>query len=782
MARFPTAVALAFAAASICALHASDNEPSPEQVQFFESKVRPLLAGRCFKCHGPEKQKGGLRLDSRERALAGGESGPAVVPGKPDESLLVDAINFRGLEMPKDGRLKPGEVEILTEWVRLGAPWPNSTPPGPPFGRGGREAKPSPKGPRRGAFEITDDDLAHWSFQPLRRPAIPEVGDAAWPANTIDNFILAKLDERGLSPSPPAERRELCRRAWFDLVGLPPPPEEVEVFAADDSPGAYERLLDRLLAMPQYGERWGRHWLDLVRFAQTNGYERDDEKPLAWRYRDYVIRSLNDDKPYDQFIVEQLAGDELDGPTDDSIDATGFFRIGVWDDEPDEKPAAQYDELDDVLRTSGEAFLGLTVGCARCHDHKFEPISQENYYQLLSYFRGIAPYGKDKSATHWEQNADAIFAPLPSGAGKTLAVRNRPGETPATRILVRGNHAAPSKEVQPAFLEVLGSLADEPPRTDPTFSPHTRRRELAEWIASPHNPLTARVIVNRLWQHHFGRAIVATPSDFGRAGSPPSHQELLDWLACELIEGGWRLKRTHKLMMLSSAYRQSSRVKSEKAVAADPDNTLLWRQNIRRLQAEAIRDAVLSVSGRLNLELGGRGFFPDQPPEVLATQSKPGHGWDQSSEAEQSRRSVYIFAKRTLGVPFLETFDGPNADKPAPSRATTTIAPQALVLLNNPFIEKHAGEMAERLRRETASGNDRAAHVARAFRLALGRPPTPEEARLSLAYLERQYEAADERDRADGRKTPPTGDEAYRQALASFCLLVFNLNEFVYVD
>jgi hypothetical protein len=687
----------------------------------------------------------------------------------------------------------------------------------------------------------------HWSFQPLRRPPLPELSDSnnAATQNAVDAFVLAKLRQRDLGLNPLAGKRELVRRAYFDLTGLPPAPEEVDAFIADSSPDAYERLIDRLLARPQYGERWGRYWLDVVRFGQTNGYERDDEKPFAWRYRDYVIRAFNEDKPFDRFVVEQLAGDELDDLAPDAIIATGFYRVGVWDDEPDDKLAAKYDELDDIVRTTGEAFLALTIGCARCHDHKFDPLPQEDYYSLATFFRNVAPYGKDKSDTHWELNPEAIYTPLATPEElvdwkrqqerlrgeidelekkkKTLAddaaaenkevdgqlkslrermnqppfdqalsVRETAVAQPNYHVLTRGNPRSPTKQVEPRFLTALGGAEPVVAVSVPAAGgmlrqalvdfgvapPSGLRRRLAEWIASPDNPLTARVMANRIWHHHFGRGLAATPSDFGRTGLPPSHPELLDWLASELIDGGWRLKRLHKLIMMSHTYRQSSRVANPRAAASDPDNVLLWRQNLRRLEAEAIRDSMLSASGRLNLAMGGRGVFPELSAEVLSTQSRPGSGWDKSSDAEQGRRSAYIFVKRTLGVPFMETFDSPTPDKPCPARTTTTIAPQALVLLNSSFTDQQAAAMAERLIRE--AGSDRAAQIDRAFRLAVSRPPSADEAAIAQAFVARQI---DERNKLAPAASPaPSPQDAGCQALTAFCKLVFNLNEFVYVD
>ena len=734
-----------FTAASTGLALAEEAQPAAatrEGELFFENKVRPILAENCHKCHGEKKQGGTLRLDAKAALLAGGETGPAIVPGKPEESLLIEAINYKTLEMPPDGRLKPEQIAVLTQWVKLGAPWP-----------GGGEAIIQP---RKTALVVSDADRQHWSFQSVHAPAVPELDEGLQTVaqNAIDPFILSALAAKGLSPSPAAEKRELLRRAYFDLTGLPPTAEEVDAFVADNSPDAYEQQVDRLLASPRFGERWGRHWLDVVRFAQTNGYERDDEKPNAWRYRDYVIRAFNSDKPYDQFLKEQLAGDEMSPLTDDSITATAYYRLGVWDDEPDDGRQAKADELDDVVTTTGSAMLGLTIGCARCHDHKFDPIAQEDYYSLTAFFQNIQTYGNtpDIVGGGVPVNKEGVFRELPSGGGQTLCVAEKTAPPPKTFILVRGNAGTPSKEVRPRFVEVLCSSKetmlptlpeDQPPvtsgRQPAEASSKGRRTVIANWIASDQNPLTARVIVNRLWSNHWGRGLVSTPSDFGHTGMAPSHPELLDYLATELVRGNWELKRLHRRMLTSATYRQSSRVKIYKGVMLDPDNTLLWRQNMRRLEAEAIRDAILAASGSLHLQMGGRGIFPTLPAEVLSGQSRPGSGWDnKTSAADQSRRSMYIFVKRTLGVPLLESFDGASADTSTSKRGVTTVAPQALILLNSDFLDGQAAAMALRVVAE--AGQSPEAQVDASYRLALGRFPSSQERQVALSFLQREGE------------------------------------------
>ena len=752
------------------AARGDETQPTPEQVEFFEKKIRPILAENCHKCHGPEKHQGNLRLDSKVAAMTGGDSGAVIVPGKPDESLLIEAINYKSLEMPPDARLKPEQIALLTEWVSRGAPWP-----------GGGDAA---LAPRKGPLEVTDADRQFWSFQPVRVQAprgYPGIrvqgGEARGPRsevrNVIDEYILATLAEKQLAQSPEATRRELLRRAAFDVTGLPPSFDEIQEFAADEAPDAYERRVDRLLASPQHGERWGRHWLDIVRFAQTNGYERDDEKPNAWRYRDYVIRALNADKPYDRFVTEQLAGDELAPLTDDSLAATAFYRLGVWDDEPDDPRQADADELDDIVSTASSAFLGLTLGCARCHDHKFDPLSQEDYYSFTAFFSNIHRYGKMAETVGGGQpvNKEGIFKELPSGAGQTLCVSERLEPPKPTHLLIRGNAGTPGKEVRPRFVEVLclskeAMLPSLPELEQGQGSDASavksagRRTTLAQWITSRDNPLTARVAVNRLWHYHFGRGIVATPSDFGHTGMAPSHPELLDYLAGELMRGGWELKRMHRRMLCSATYRQSSRpaVQSPQSKVQsqhrepgslesgladpqliDPDNTLLWRQNLRRLEAESIRDAILATAGSLNSQMFGRGIFPTLSPEVLSSQSRPGSGWENNQPAaQQARRSIYIFVKRTLGVPLLESFDAASPDTPSARRNVTTVAPQALILLNGEFLEQQSAAMAARIAKRIPS--DAAAQVEMAYRLALGRAPSAMERDVALGYLSREAE------------------------------------------
>jgi len=934
----------------------------------FSRDIQPLLAKRCFSCHGPDTHEGGLRLDQAAGATAALDSGErAIVPGKVAESAILARITSSDpdIRMPPEGpRLSATQVDAIKRWIDEGAEWKE-----------------------------------HWAFRPLVRPAVPVVGDGGQPpSNPIDAFVLNGLERRGLPAPSQADRRALLRRVTYDVTGLPPTERELRDFLADESPQAWEKVVDRLLASPHYGEQWARHWLDLVRYADTNSFERDGPKPHAWRYRDYVIRSLNDDKPYDQFVVEQLAGDELPEPTNDAFIATGYYRLGVWDDEPADREQFRYDWLDDIVATTGQVFLGLTVNCARCHDHKIDPIPQRDYYSLLSFFDSITPMGnggdqierllfKDDAERQayeekvadlnrrrneaqrqvteiekrfreaWEplfeaaavggdldelefrfyrdswqalpafdelkpedtgtvpgQLFDIAVAPslrpdnfgyvftgvlkvpedgdysfsldsddgsrltidghvvaeydgihgegkpktatvalkagrLPirldyfqgqhgkglavawSGPGftartladsparrkgtgkefnlteairldgerllgadgkkdydekvklleaakkeqvpvdKALVVTER-GPTPAeTFVLYRGNpHAEkkPENSVGPAFPAIL--RAREPVIPTPAADAKTsgRRTALARWLVSPDNPLPARVMVNRIWQHHFGRGIVRSASNFGMMGDPPTHPELLDWLATELVAGGWRLKSLHKLILMSQAYRAASTGNAE-AFALDPLNDSFWRFDMRRLSAEELRDSIHVASGGFNPKMFGPGVYPAIPKEVMAGQSRPGQGWGTSSPEEQARRSIYAHVKRSLITPILADFDLADTDTTCPVRFTTTQPTQALGMMNGEFLQQQARVFAERVRRE-AGGPDAAdvpAQVRRALEIGLVRPATDAEVAKGVALIDRL-------DDADG--VSPS------RALELFCLMVLNLNEFAYLD
>lgn len=676
---------------------------------------------------------------------------------------------------------------------------------------------------RHGKFSLSEADRAWWAFQPVRKPTLPSL-DSKPGTMPIDLLVRASLTSSGLAPNPPASRRVLIRRAYFDVIGLPPTPEGVEAFVHDNSSGAWERVVDTLLASPHHGERWARHWMDLVRFAESNGYERDGEKPNAWRYRDYVIESFNRDKPYDQFIREQLAGDQIadeilaaGAPQGEAwksmIIATGFYRLHVWDDEPDNTQVAEFDDLDDIVVTTSTAFLGVTLGCARCHDHKFDPFSQADYYSMLAFLRNIDPYGQHhtggggrgtgkitralalpEALARWEAEKASTVRTLESRLAKAdeagrksleeelkkardarppfdmaLAIAELTGKPKPTHVLLRGRVDSPGDEVKPAFPAVFNVHAAPRPAGE-AASNKALRRQMADWIASPSNPLTARVMANRVWQHYFGVGIVPTPDDFGRTGIKPTHPALLDYLASRLVEQGWSLKRLHREILLSETYQQSSASTRRQALQIDEGNRLLWRQNLRRVESEVIRDSYLAISGQLNRKQGGPSVFPTLPKEIHITQDSAGKGWGESSVEEQNRRSVYLFVKRALKVPMLEAFDFANCTAPMGQRPVTTIAPQALMALNDAFAQRQSEAFAARVLREAGAKED--AQIHRAFALAFQREPSRAEQRSALQFLKRQTKQAG----VDGIAEPG------RVALTSLCLSLLNANETVYAE
>jgi hypothetical protein len=775
--------------------------------EFFTTQVRPLLSGRCYNCHSGQAQKleSRFRLDSREGLLAGGERGAAMVPGNPQASRIISAVSWDNpdLRMPPDNQLPDGEIRILTTWVSLGAPW---------FDEG--EAPPR----ARPEKEITAADRAFWSFVPMQAPELPELPDVSWCRNEIDRFVLEKLRRQELSPAPEASRAELIRRATFDLHGLPPTPEEVEAFVSDPAPDAYEKLIDRLLASPRTGERWARHWLDLVRYAESDGFKQDAYRPNVWPYRDYVIRALNDDKPYDRFVQEQLAGDEL-APDDPSVlVATTFLRLGIYEYNQRNITRQREEYLDDLTDVTGDVFLGLGMGCARCHDHKFDPILQSDYYRLQSFFEALLPRDDLVLATpaegaaaaearrRWEEKTADVrrriaaleepyrerarndilskFLPeylaiyrKPAGErtplehqiaylvgrqviaeeatidgkikGKdretwsalrrelaALDAERPPALLPAFVATDVGPAAPPTivpgkkSEIAPGIITVLGS---DPLKIEPRADSTGRRTALARWLTRPDHPLTARVAVNRLWQQHFGRGLVATPSDFGRLGERPTHPELLDWLALRFVASGWSVKSMHRLMMTSAAYRQTSlRPATAEVRAKDPENRWLWRMNPRRLQAEEVRDAMLAASGELDLTMGG--------PAV---------------DASAPRRGIYTRVSRNVPDPLLAAFDAADGFNSMPARNVTTTATQALLLINGAWTLSRAESFARRL-----GSAPRDAVVDRAYRIAFGRPPGDDERRAAMEFLRRSDRTASPADAPLTRTMPHRGGQA----------------------
>lgn len=695
-----------------------------EEGASFDRSIAPLLIRRCLDCHNTTEAKGKLDLTRRASALKGGENGPPIVPNQPDESLLWEKID--GDEMPPKHPLPAAEKAAFKAWIAAGAVW--GTDPIDPL-------------------QYTSDHRAGrdwWAFQPVTRPSSPAVSDPSWCRNPIDRFILERLDEKGLIPAHPAAKRTLIRRVSFSLIGLPPSPAEVDAFVADERADAYERLVDRLLASPEYGTRWARLWLDLARYGESNGFEHDEFRTNAWPYRDWVVDAFNRDMPYDAFARFQIAGDLLPAAGAGGIEATGFLVAGAYDSVGQTQQSAvmrrvvRQDEFEDIVGTVGQTFLGLTVQCARCHDHKFDPVRQADYYRLTAALGGVR---------HGEREVPAVGA---RPAHKTYAVAPRPSEP--TFLLLRGNPATPRERVHPGAIDAVAELAADFEVKDDAQEA-VGRVKLAEWLTDPRNPLTPRVIVNRLWQAHFGTGLVETPSDFGFNGGRPSHPALLDWLAAELVERGWSLKAIHRLIVTSSVYRQSSRVDAS-AIDVDAGDRLLWRKAPLRLEAEMVRDAMLDISGVLNRRPGGPGFQEFSVHKAVGTITNQ-YTPVEASGPEFDRRTLYRSWARGGRNGFLDAFDCPDPSTVAPRRAVTTTPLQALALLNNALTLRLSDRLAERLRAE--AGDDPERQVDRAYQLAFGRAPS-------------------EAERAEACRVVAA------HGAAVLARAIFNSNEFLYVD
>jgi mono/diheme cytochrome c family protein len=771
--------------------------------ELFTKEIRQVLTNHCLKCHGGDKTRAGFDLTTREGLLKGGDTGIAVVAGKAKESRLIKLLQHEEEpHMPsKAVPLNDKQISQIAAWIDLGAAYDK-----PLLVKTAGARKP---------MVITDGDRRFWSFQPLQRVVPPKVKNEAWCQTTLDRFILAKLEAKGITPNPAVDERTLLRRAYFDLIGLPPTPEETAQFLNDSSPLAYERLVDRLLESPHYGERWARHWLDLARFAESHGYEQDYDRPTAYPYRDFVIKALNMDLPYDKFVRWQIAGDEMEPENPLALMATGFLAAGTHSTQitANQVEKERYDELDDMSRTIGTGMLGLTVGCARCHDHKYDPISTVDYYRLLSTFTttvrsdmdiNIDPTHYKPAKAKWDAEHQALvrelrdyeqqpFASRDADPGPRLAYDTRwqglrkaiashqkkmpqPKTVKAmissegvpairnhtqggdflehTHFLKRGDPNQKGEIASQSFMQVLMRNPDQEKRwlKTPPKGWHTsyRRWALADWISDTEagaGHLLARVIVNRLWQHHLGRGIVGTPSDFGAQGERPTHPELLDFLATELIKNGWRLKPMHKLIMMSAAYMQSSDPDSQK-VAADPENKLVWRRPRMRLEAETIRDVMLAVSGSLDAKPFGPGTLD------------PNH----------KRRSIYFFVKRSQLVPMMVLFDAPDSLQGQEQRASTIIAPQALMLMNNANIRGYAKSLAARIGPKDGSTLEGA--VRAGYLITLARPPRDDELHESTQFVREQMESYQAANKGD----------AQQLALADFCQVLMELNEFIYID
>lgn len=839
----------------------------------FAKDVRPILERSCWKCHGPQKQKGGLRFDRRQGAITTGDSGKkAIAPGHADDSELIrrtEAVNVDDRMPPKSEPLSPEQIKILRAWIDQGANWPDSE---------------NAASTGRKEMVVTADDRRHWSYRPLQPVSPPAVNDTAWCRTPIDRFVFELLEQRGIKPNAPADRRVLIRRLYFDLLGLPPTPEEVDAFVADARPTAYEELVDRLLASPRYGERWGRHWLDVARYADSDGLESDADRPNAYHYRDFVIRAFNEDMPYHHFVRWQLAGDEYEPDNPQARAATGFLTAAPNEvltvPMEEEKLRFRFNELDDMAVTAISAFLGLTLGCARCHDHKFDAIPTRDYYRIQCAFTTTArenvllttraegaayraresewkerheaaqrklnewltqhkkPYenllraskidaltigdaekkllreqpasdeAKKLSRQHekaltlldadyrrvmtdderrkWDElknGLDAVEHSRPSSPPTALALIDTQPQPQPTWLLDRGDFYAKKEQLQVGFLSVLtGSRSPEDywaaARREAERNQSTgQRRAIAEWITDVEQgagPLLARVIVNRIWQHHFGEGLVRTVGDFGVRGERPTHPELLEWLAHEFVAGGWRIKSLHRCILNSAVYKQATAFDTARQ-EVDPENRLLWRRRPLRLEAEILRDSVLAVSGALNPEQYGPAFKPPIPAEaMLARNTKDPYPKNLVETRATHRRSVYLFHKRVVQYPLMQAFDGPDAVVTCSRRNTTTVAPQALALLNDRFFRDRAAEFARRLLAE--DGADSQAWVERGFRLSLSRQPSPSERAACERFLENQIQ------NRKAREPSQPLDAIHVQALTDFCQSLFSLNEFIYVD
>jgi hypothetical protein len=668
----------------------------------FTRDVRPILARACLSCHGSQKQRGGLRLDDRDSALKGGNSGAVIRPGDGRNSRLIRLVAGLDAEtrMPpgKGKELSAAEVGVLRAWIDQGAIWPkNKTAVG-------------------GSVKSS-----HWAFQPIRRPALPLVAKSAWVRNGIDAFILSRLEEEKITPSEEADRVTLLRRLTLDLLGLPPAPEEVEAFVNDPRPDAYERLVDRLLASPHYGERWGRHWLDTARYADSDGFEKDGARPFAWRYRHYVIAALNRDLPYNRFVIEQLAGDLLPGATTEQKVATGFHRNTLTNNEGGvDREQFRVEAVVDRVNTTARVFLGLTFGCAQCHDHKYDPLSQREYYQFFAFFNSDVEVSIPAPVIGYKP----IAAPRKGRPGVVQAQALALGRLRPTHVMIRGDFLRRGVEVLPGTPAVL----------PPLKAKIANRQDLARWIVSGDNPLTARVAVNWIWSRYFGRGIVPALDDFGTQGEKPSHPELLDHLASEWMRRDWSLKELHRLIVTSATYRQSSKVRPE-VLARDPYNTLLARQTRLRLEAEVIRDVMLASSGLLVKNIGGPSVRPPQPAGISELTYAGSARWIESIGADRYRRGLYTWFQRTSPYPMLMTFDAPDSNVCCVKRERSNTPLQALTLLNDSAFVECAQALGRRVLTECQG--DTSTRLRFAFRLCTARTPTSTElTRLQSLYGE----------------------------------------------
>ena len=876
----------------LIAPHAALAQQKRAEPLTFEGDVRPILKTHCWHCHGEaEELEGGLDTRLARLLERGGDTGPAIAAGSHDKSLLYQRIST-GEMPPGDKSLSDAEIDTIVRWIDGGATTARAEPDSLLAGN-----------------TFTEEERSHWSFQPIRRPELPVVKHAERVETPIDAFLLARLESEGVNFAPEADRATLIRRLSYDLTGLPPSPEEVQRFVDDPAPDAYERLVDTLLASPAYGERWARHWLDVAGYADSNGYDqKDSERKWAYKYRDYVIRAFNRDKPWDEFLVEQLAGDELLTPPyanlaaaeADRLIATGMLRMG-----PDgadtaaeaDRDLARNDVIAESIKIVSTAVLGLSVGCAQCHAHRYDPISHEDYHRLRAVFEPAYDWKKWRSGNArlvslWSDDvrakAESVDADLkqvteqrnkeldelvqktfeeelaklpeelqePARAARETGAERRseeqqqlikeypflnvdrgsvylylpdrlrgfnkkwddrteevrsqrpaedlvrcltevPGQIPPTHLFARGDFNNPKQEIAPGELAILNADDWTVPADDPERSTSGRRLAYARHLTDGTHPLVARVLVNRFWMHHFGRGLVATPGDFGTQGERPSHPELLDWLADDFMRGGWKLKRLQRMIVTSAAYRQSS-ARRDDLDAIDPDNRLLGRMSVRRLEAETIRDWLLATSGRLEHKMYGPPVpvMPDEVGQVVVgvdTRDSAGRpsGKVVALGADEFRRSIYVETRRSMPLGMLEPFDLPVMSPNCEQRASSTVAPQSLLMMNSAFVVTQAGDMAKRIRQ--AAGDDPAEQFRRAWLWAFSRPPTPAEVESGVAFLAEQStalvsdehaagDAAPEKAEADKSADAKTESSAAETALAHLCHALLISNEFLYVD
>ncbi len=783
----------------------------------FEREIRPIFEKNCLSCHSLGNHQSGLVLETPDSVLRGGAlQGPAAIAGHSDQSPLIQRLRgAKAPRMPMDGKpLSEEQIAKIAGWIdRLKAPAAARVQQA--------QAKPG------------------WPWIPVAEPAIPEVKRKEWVKNPIDAFVLAKLEEKGLTPAPPASPRALLRRLHFGLTGLPPTPEEMKRFLADPAESVYKAEIDRLLEDPQYGEKWGRHWLDLVRYSDTRGGAIDYPRPHMWRYRDYVIRAFNQDRPYDRFIKEQLAGDTYQAYGVEGKLGLGF--LGQWVQvEQVEAEQIRRDYLVDVVDTTGSVFLGMTLGCARCHNHKYDPLPTKDYYRIEAFFSPAVadvqdlPFHqyetpllepdrwkkasedwtrtlteRDKSIAQFREELQKRLEPFRIlDAAQDLKDWAEPGQRKysvlaeslrtqkekdrlkligrqtarfanpnspdyylpkaqlvtdselhrniATKVLPGGNFKLGKEEVRPGFLSAVTGNSDP---VDLDGLPYSRRRLLADWLASKDNPLTARVMVNRIWQYHFGKGLVATPSDFGRNGAGTVHQELLDWLAWRFMESGWSVKEIHRLILNSNTYRESMKhPDAKKAESVDPENRYLWMRDPIRIDVESIRDTMLAVSGQLNPAMGGPPFFPEADDEQMA---RAPTWWEPSDLRERNRRTVYMLQIRSFQLPMVKVFDGANMDQSCVIRGVSSVTPQVFALFNSKFSHDQSAEMAKRI--QTEAGADPDKQIDRAFELAFQRAPSESDRAMALKFLR------------------TTGSEGSTK-LAELCLVLLNMNEFIFLD